>query len=195
MQFTSVFTMLLAGAAFTIAAPGNPTYGGASGGSQGGMSPGGQGGMGGGSGSGGSGSGGPSAGGSGSGGSGMGAGSYQGGMGGSGGSEKSPMGGSGGSGSQMGGSGGSGGSGNQGRSGGQPYFCGKVNGLQGSPQCCQTNVLGVASLTCSPPSSSMFTQQEFSKDCAKNGRVASCCVLPAAGLGVACQDLNGNMLS
>lgn len=75
--------------------------------------------------------------------------------------EKSPVsvGGNGGSGYYPGGNGGSdsggnGGSGSGGSGSEQPFTCSQSNGLlQGSAQCCQTNILGVASLTCDPSTS------------------------------------------
>ncbi|KAM0273197.1 hypothetical protein ACHAQH_008432 [Verticillium albo-atrum] len=57
--------------------------------------------------------------------------------------------------------------------------------LYGTPQCCQTDVLGVASLDCANPKSAN-NAQDFKKSCTSTGGQPLCCTLPIAGQGVLC---------
>ncbi|SMR60324.1 unnamed protein product [Zymoseptoria tritici ST99CH_1E4] len=104
----------------------------------------------------------------------------------------------GGSGSGMagghGGSGGySGGSNNGGSNGGSnggKFQCSAP--LQSSPQCCAVNALGVASLPCNAPTRDIESREDFVKYCGQSGATAQCCVLPALGAGVACEEVKSN---
>ncbi|EHK19278.1 uncharacterized protein TRIVIDRAFT_9842, partial [Trichoderma virens Gv29-8] len=59
-------------------------------------------------------------------------------------------------------------------------------GLFASPQCCATDVLGVADLDCIVPTTAPQNAASFQSTCAASGRRPRCCVLPVAGLGVLC---------
>lgn len=52
------------------------------------------------------------------------------------------------------------------------------SGLYGSPQCCATDVLGVANLDCGEPPAVPTNASEFQATCATIGQRARCCVLP-----------------
>ncbi|CAK4030441.1 hydrophobin precursor [Lecanosticta acicola] len=58
-----------------------------------------------------------------------------------------------------------------------------------TPQCCATNVLGVASLDCSDVPSTITGKDQFDSQCSADGLTASCCLLPILGQGVICQTL------
>ncbi|PTB70192.1 hydrophobin Hfbi with detergent, partial [Trichoderma citrinoviride] len=61
--------------------------------------------------------------------------------------------------------------------------------LYGSPQCCDTSVLGVLDLSCDPPSRTPADFEEFNAICQENGRQAQCCVIPLAGQALLCQNV------
>ncbi|GAP87227.1 putative hydrophobin precursor protein [Rosellinia necatrix] len=73
--------------------------------------------------------------------------------------------------------------------GGNPNVC--PNGLYSSPQCCATDVLGVADLNCHSPSSAPFSVYNFRDICANGGQRARCCVIPILGQAVLCQTPPG----
>ncbi|KAI1457907.1 hydrophobin precursor [Annulohypoxylon moriforme] len=60
-------------------------------------------------------------------------------------------------------------------------------GLYSNPQCCATDVLGVADLDCATPSKQLTSASEFEAVCAAGGQRARCCVLPVLGQDVLCQ--------
>ncbi|TGJ82826.1 hypothetical protein E0Z10_g5939 [Xylaria hypoxylon] len=66
-----------------------------------------------------------------------------------------------------------------------PYVACPV-GLYSVPQCCATDVLGVADLNCHSPSASPFSVSNFRDICANGGQRARCCVLPILGQAVLC---------
>ncbi|KAL1647382.1 hypothetical protein SLS58_002710 [Diplodia intermedia] len=47
----------------------------------------------------------------------------------------------------------------------------------GTPLCCQLDVIGVADATCTQPSATLTTAQEFQDYCSESGRTAECCTL------------------
>ncbi|KAI5927868.1 hydrophobin precursor [Camillea tinctor] len=62
-----------------------------------------------------------------------------------------------------------------------------VGGLYSNPQCCATDVLGVADLDCATPSAVPTSAASFQSVCAAGGQRARCCTLPVAGQAVLCQ--------
>ncbi|KAI1187701.1 hydrophobin precursor [Nemania serpens] len=60
-------------------------------------------------------------------------------------------------------------------------------GLYSSPQCCATDVLGVADLDCATVSAVPTSPSSFAATCAKGGQRARCCVLPVLGQDVLCE--------
>ncbi|KAI5367400.1 Putative cerato-ulmin hydrophobin family, Hydrophobin superfamily [Septoria linicola] len=85
------------------------------------------------------------------------------------------------------GSGGNGGNGgNGGGSGGRPA---QVCPSGWVPQCCQTNVLGVVGLQCGNVPRTITGVSQFQKTCAKTGHSANCCIIPALGQGIICNQL------
>ncbi|RWA14144.1 hypothetical protein EKO27_g978 [Xylaria grammica] len=64
-------------------------------------------------------------------------------------------------------------------------------GLYSVPQCCATDVLGIADLNCHSPSSSPFDVYNFRDICANGGQRARCCVLPLLGQAVLCETPPG----
>ncbi|KAI1506161.1 hydrophobin precursor [Biscogniauxia marginata] len=60
-------------------------------------------------------------------------------------------------------------------------------GLYSTPQCCATDVLGVADLDCATPPEVPTSAEDFEKVCATGGQRARCCVLPIAGQSILCQ--------
>jgi len=60
-------------------------------------------------------------------------------------------------------------------------------GLYSSPQCCATDVLGVADLNCATPPSVPTSISGFTGICASIGQEARCCVLPILGQAVLCE--------
>ncbi|KAI1275723.1 Cryparin [Xylaria sp. FL0933] len=70
--------------------------------------------------------------------------------------------------------------------GGTPYdAC--PDGLYSVPQCCATDVLGVADLNCASPSAVPSSPSSFQSICAAGGERARCCVLPVLGQDVLCE--------
>ncbi|OWT43591.1 fungal hydrophobin domain-containing protein [Pochonia chlamydosporia 170] len=65
------------------------------------------------------------------------------------------------------------------------------SGLYSNPQCCDTNVLGVAALGCGNPSSAPTSGDNFKSTCAASGKKAVCCVVPVAGQALLCEDAIG----
>ncbi|OAQ60493.1 fungal hydrophobin domain-containing protein [Pochonia chlamydosporia 170] len=55
-------------------------------------------------------------------------------------------------------------------------------------QCCSTDVLGVADLDCSTPSSANDAE-DLKSSCSTAGAAPKCCTIPVAGLGVLCKDV------
>ncbi|KAF2716685.1 hypothetical protein K431DRAFT_316366 [Polychaeton citri CBS 116435] len=55
-----------------------------------------------------------------------------------------------------------------------------------TPLCCQTDVDGVADLTCESPSDAPSTIADFETNCAATGLTAQCCTLPLAGDALLC---------
>ncbi|KAJ3579546.1 hypothetical protein NPX13_g1018 [Xylaria arbuscula] len=64
-------------------------------------------------------------------------------------------------------------------------------GLYSVPQCCATDVLGVADLNCGSPSAQPYSVANFRDICANGGQRARCCVLPVLGQAVLCQTPPG----
>ncbi|KAM3503730.1 hypothetical protein MY10362_004000 [Beauveria mimosiformis] len=64
-------------------------------------------------------------------------------------------------------------------------------GLYRNPQCCATDVLGVADLNCDKPSGTPTSGDEFKSICAAVGQQAMCCVIPVAGQALLCQEAVG----
>ncbi|KAI0912579.1 fungal hydrophobin-domain-containing protein [Ustulina deusta] len=65
------------------------------------------------------------------------------------------------------------------------------NGLYSDPQCCSTDVLGVADLDCSSTPAIPTSANEFRSICAAGGQRARCCVIPVAGQAVLCETPAG----
>ncbi|KAI3327751.1 Cryparin [Xylariaceae sp. AK1471] len=61
------------------------------------------------------------------------------------------------------------------------------DGLYSVPQCCATDVLGVADLNCASPSSVPSSPVTFQAGCAASGDRARCCVVPVLGQAVLCE--------
>ncbi|KAI1125612.1 hydrophobin-like protein [Nemania abortiva] len=72
-----------------------------------------------------------------------------------------------------------------------PYTACGGQGLYSVPQCCATDVLGVADLNCHSPSSYPFSVSNFRDICANGGQRARCCVLPVLGQAVLCETPTG----
>ncbi|KAI0506710.1 hydrophobin-like protein [Xylaria bambusicola] len=64
-------------------------------------------------------------------------------------------------------------------------------GLYSVPQCCATDVLGVADLNCGSPSAAFNSASSFKSVCARGGQRARCCVVPVLGQAVLCQTPPG----
>ncbi|KAI1303494.1 hydrophobin-like protein [Xylaria venustula] len=74
--------------------------------------------------------------------------------------------------------------------GGPPYdAC--PDGLYSVPQCCATDVLGVADLNCASPSAVPTSASNFKSICAAGGERARCCVVPVLGQSVLCETPAG----
>ncbi|KAJ6562340.1 fungal hydrophobin-domain-containing protein [Mycena capillaripes] len=58
------------------------------------------------------------------------------------------------------------------------------SGPSANPQCCSTDILGVAALDCASPFFSPRNVADFRKICAAQGNQAKCCVLVLVGQGV-----------
>ncbi|CRK33096.1 Hydrophobin-1 like protein [Verticillium longisporum] len=63
--------------------------------------------------------------------------------------------------------------------------------LNASPQCCATDVLGVASLDCSVPSRTPSDGSDLKSICAAVGKSALCCSVPVAGQSLLCVPVIG----
>ncbi|KAL8369755.1 hypothetical protein RB595_000205 [Gaeumannomyces hyphopodioides] len=61
------------------------------------------------------------------------------------------------------------------------------SGLYDSPQCCATDVLGVADLDCQSVPKVPVSANNFKDICADVGQRARCCILPVLGQGILCQ--------
>jgi hypothetical protein len=61
------------------------------------------------------------------------------------------------------------------------------DGLFSVPQCCATDILGIADLDCQTPGIGPYGYYEsFQQICAAKGQRARCCVLPVLGQAVLC---------
>ncbi|KAI1734912.1 hydrophobin precursor [Xylaria scruposa] len=65
------------------------------------------------------------------------------------------------------------------------------DGLYSVPQCCATDVLGVADLDCHSPSAVPSNVFNFRDICANGGDRARCCVVPVLGQDVLCETPTG----
>ncbi|KAI8632782.1 hydrophobin-like protein [Xylariaceae sp. FL1651] len=65
------------------------------------------------------------------------------------------------------------------------------DGLYSVPQCCATDVLGVADLNCGSPSAVPSSAASFKAICAAGGQRARCCVVPVLGQSVLCETPAG----
>ncbi|RYC65628.1 hypothetical protein CHU98_g595 [Xylaria longipes] len=65
------------------------------------------------------------------------------------------------------------------------------SGLYSVPQCCATDVLGVADLNCNSPSAVPTSADSFKSTCAAGGQRARCCVIPVLGQDLLCQTPAG----
>ncbi|OAQ68627.1 fungal hydrophobin domain-containing protein [Pochonia chlamydosporia 170] len=63
--------------------------------------------------------------------------------------------------------------------------------LYTNPQCCATDVLGVADLNCENPSRQPYDGADLAAICAADGMRARCCSIPVAGQAVLCNDVVG----
>ncbi|KAI1757684.1 fungal hydrophobin-domain-containing protein [Xylaria castorea] len=70
-------------------------------------------------------------------------------------------------------------------------YDGCPNGLYSSPQCCATDVLGLADLDCHSAPTIPRSADEFRNICAAGGNRARCCVLPVAGQALLCETPAG----
>ncbi|KAL7935486.1 fungal hydrophobin domain-containing protein [Trichoderma chlorosporum] len=61
------------------------------------------------------------------------------------------------------------------------------SGLDSTPQCCATDVLGVADLDCQNPTGVVTDAQSFQAACAAVGQRARCCAIPIAGQDLLCE--------
>ncbi|KKP00878.1 hypothetical protein THAR02_07024 [Trichoderma harzianum] len=59
-------------------------------------------------------------------------------------------------------------------------------GLESTPQCCATDVLGIADLDCANPPSIPTDAASFTAVCAGIGQRARCCAIPIAGQDLLC---------
>ncbi|KAI0862962.1 fungal hydrophobin-domain-containing protein [Xylaria cubensis] len=73
--------------------------------------------------------------------------------------------------------------------GGSYFAC--PDGLYSVPQCCATDVLGVADLDCHSPASVPSSANNFRDICAAGGDRARCCVIPILGQSVLCETPAG----
>ncbi|KAI0973559.1 fungal hydrophobin-domain-containing protein [Xylaria arbuscula] len=65
------------------------------------------------------------------------------------------------------------------------------DGLYSVPQCCATDLLGVADLDCSSPPAIPGSPTEFRYICATGGQRARCCVIPVLGQSLLCETPAG----
>ncbi|KAH6643598.1 fungal hydrophobin-domain-containing protein [Boeremia exigua] len=59
----------------------------------------------------------------------------------------------------------------------------------GTPQCCATDVLGIAVLNCAAPNPSPTGINDFIDVCAAGGQQAKCCLLPILDQALICSDV------
>ncbi|KAI1171863.1 fungal hydrophobin-domain-containing protein [Nemania sp. FL0916] len=64
-------------------------------------------------------------------------------------------------------------------------------GLYSVPQCCATDILGLADLDCHSPSAVPSSPADFRYICAAGGQRARCCVVPVLGQAVLCETPAG----
>ncbi|KAF5867598.1 putative hydrophobin protein [Botrytis fragariae] len=62
----------------------------------------------------------------------------------------------------------------------------------GNPQCCDTDVLGVADLDCETPPAAYTDAVSFNKVCADVGKIDMCCDLPILDQGLICSSPSGS---
>ncbi|RVX66187.1 Cryparin [Exophiala mesophila] len=62
------------------------------------------------------------------------------------------------------------------------------SGATGSPQCCATDVLGLADLDCATPPETPTDADSFDAICAAIGQRARCCLLPILDQALICAD-------
>ncbi|KAJ8121295.1 hypothetical protein ONZ43_g2217 [Nemania bipapillata] len=72
-----------------------------------------------------------------------------------------------------------------------PPYVACPSGLYSVPQCCATDVLGIADLNCHSPSSVPFSASNFRDICADGGQRARCCVIPILGQSLLCETPTG----
>ncbi|KAI1433241.1 Cerato-ulmin hydrophobin family [Xylaria sp. CBS 124048] len=60
--------------------------------------------------------------------------------------------------------------------------------LDGTAQCCATDILGLADLDCAGPVPQPDGPEDFQDICAGYGKRARCCVLPVLGQALLCQN-------
>ncbi|KAI0097001.1 hydrophobin-like protein [Nemania sp. FL0031] len=72
-----------------------------------------------------------------------------------------------------------------------PYTACAGQGLYSVPQCCATDVLGVADLNCGSPSAVPSSVGNFRDICADGGERARCCVVPILGQSLLCETPTG----
>ncbi|KAI1862741.1 hypothetical protein JX265_007180 [Neoarthrinium moseri] len=65
------------------------------------------------------------------------------------------------------------------------------NGLYTNPQCCATDVSGIADLDCANPPLTPVDPNNFSAICALIGQRARCCALTILDIGVLCETPQG----
>ncbi|KAL6706730.1 hypothetical protein ACN47E_005272 [Coniothyrium glycines] len=63
-------------------------------------------------------------------------------------------------------------------------------GLYSNPQCCATDILGVADLDCAVPPTAPSGVDSFIDTCGSVGQRARCCVIHVAGQAVLCQGVS-----
>ncbi|KIM95312.1 hypothetical protein OIDMADRAFT_171502 [Oidiodendron maius Zn] len=59
-------------------------------------------------------------------------------------------------------------------------------GAEGTPLCCDVDVLGVADLDCTPPPTTPTDVPDFVAICAAEGKIDMCCLLPILDQGLIC---------
>ncbi|RWA04332.1 hypothetical protein EKO27_g10773 [Xylaria grammica] len=70
-------------------------------------------------------------------------------------------------------------------------YDGCPSGLYSNPQCCATDILGVADLDCGAIPAIPSSPDEFRYICAAGGQRARCCVVPVAGQALLCETPAG----
>ncbi|KAF2405296.1 hypothetical protein EJ06DRAFT_20090 [Trichodelitschia bisporula] len=61
------------------------------------------------------------------------------------------------------------------------------SGTTGNPQCCATDVLGLADLNCANPPTTPMNTTNFVNICSAIGQQAECCAIPILGQALICQ--------